>query len=114
MNYTEQNNELMRLRNRHVAKILTFFGPDTPHIVVVGVKRSFSYFAEDVAVNILEVEMDAKAQTKELGRLRNRHVAKLLNVLGPDAPEYIIAGLKRSYSFFETDIQTNIFDSANA
>jgi len=114
MNYTEQFNELTRLRNRHVAKILTFFGPDTPQIVIAGVKRSFSYFAEDVAVNILEVELDTKAQTKELSRLRNRHVAKLLHVFGPDAPEYIIAGLKRAYSFYEEDVQINIFDAANA
>lgn len=57
--------------------------------------------------------MTTKEMTKELARLRNRHVAKILTFFGPDTPEYIVAGIKRSYSFFEEDVQVNIIDKIN-
>jgi hypothetical protein len=44
--------ELARLRNRHVAKLLSFLG-DTPPYLETAVKKAFSMFAEDVEANII-------------------------------------------------------------
>ena len=46
----------------------------------------------------------------ELGRLRNRAVAKLLTFLG-DTPEYLSSAIKRSYTMFADDIADNIINS---
>ena len=46
---------------------------------------------------------------KELQRLRNRHVAKLLSYLG-DAPPYLESALKRSFSMFAEDVEDNIIN----
>lgn len=45
----------------------------------------------------------------EITRLRNRHVAKLLEYLG-DCPPYLESAIKRSYSMFAQDIQHNLID----
>jgi hypothetical protein len=50
--------------------------------------------------------------TKELARLRNRHVAKLLDHLG-DVPPYLEAAIKRSLSMFAEDVEANIINSDN-
>ncbi len=47
---------------------------------------------------------------KELGRLRNRHVAKILDFLG-ELPPYLETAIKRSYSMFAEDVETNIINS---
>ena len=49
---------------------------------------------------------------KELGRLRNRHVAKLLDFLG-ELPPYLETAIKRSFSMFAEDVELNIIDSDN-
>jgi len=49
----------------------------------------------------------------ELQRLRNRHVAKLLDYLGNECPPYLEAAIKRSYSMFADDIAANIIHSEN-
>jgi hypothetical protein len=45
--------ELSRLRNRHVAKLLCFLG-DSPPYIVAAIKKAFNMFAEDVQVNIIQ------------------------------------------------------------
>lgn len=54
MSPEDQKDELGRLRNRHVAKLLSFIGNATP-IIEAAIKTQFSMFADDVAVNILGV-----------------------------------------------------------
>ncbi len=48
----------------------------------------------------------------EISRLRNRHVAKLLTILGDLAPEhlteYVERTIKTSYSMFAADIKANV------
>ena len=51
-------------------------------------------------------------QVKELGRLRNRHVAKLLDYLG-DTPPYLETAIKRGFSMFAEDVEANIINSDN-
>ena len=53
MTKSEQREELGRLRNRHVAKILTYLGPDTPPYLEVAIKKAMSMFHDDVWTNIL-------------------------------------------------------------
>ncbi len=48
--------ELARLRNRHVAKVLTYLGAGTAPYIEQAIKRAMSQFEDDVAVNILESE----------------------------------------------------------
>ncbi len=48
----------------------------------------------------------------ELGRLRNRHVAKLLDFLG-DAPPYLEVAVKKSFSMFSQDVEANIINSVH-
>ena len=45
----------------------------------------------------------------EVGRLRNRHVAKLLTYLG-DTPEYLQAAIKRAFSMYAQDIADNVIE----
>ncbi len=52
----ESLTELARLRNRHVAKLLTFLGQSTPPYIEQAIKRSMSMFESDIAVNILDRE----------------------------------------------------------
>lgn len=44
--------ELGRLRNRHVAKVLTFLG-EVPPYLERAIKTGFNQFAEDVEANII-------------------------------------------------------------
>ena len=46
----------------------------------------------------------------ELGRLRNRHVAKLLSHLG-ETPPYLEGAIKRSFSMLAKDVEKNIINS---
>jgi hypothetical protein len=52
------------------------------------------------------------AQLTELARLRNRHVAKLLDYLG-DAPPYLETAIKRGLTMFSEDVAANIINSDN-
>ncbi len=54
--------------------------------------------------------MTTTEQIKELGRLRNRHVAKLLDFLG-DSPPYLETAIKRALSMFAEDVEANIIHS---
>jgi hypothetical protein len=49
--------ELARLRNRHVAKLLTHLG-ETPPYLETAIKKSFSMFADDVQANIINDNSD--------------------------------------------------------
>jgi hypothetical protein len=62
--------------------------------------------------NIMANETEKTAQLQELGRLRNRHVAKLLDYLG-DAPPYLETAIKRGLSMFAEDVERNIINSDN-
>ena len=53
-----------------------------------------------------------EAAKKELARLRNRHVAKLLTFLGDPQP-YLEAAIKKTLSQFAQDVEVNIIDSDN-
>jgi hypothetical protein len=48
----------------------------------------------------------------EVGRLRNRHVAKLLDFLG-ETPPYLETAIKKSFSMFADDVVTNVVNSDN-
>jgi len=54
--------------------------------------------------------LDREDALIELGRLRNRQVARLLTFLG-DTPEYLSSAIKRSYTMFADDIAENIINS---
>ncbi len=54
--------------------------------------------------------LDREPAITELGRLRNRHVAKLLSHLG-DQPPYLESAIKRSFSMFAEDVEANIINS---
>ena len=57
--------------------------------------------------------MDNGIQDSELLRLRNRHVAKLLDHLGAQPP-YLEAAIKRSYSMFAQDVEDNCLNKNNS
>lgn len=57
MNAIIAREELARLRNRHVAKLLSYLG-DTPPYLETAIKRSMSMFAEDVDQNIIAPNSD--------------------------------------------------------
>lgn len=48
-----------------------------------------------------------KEDIEELGRLRNRHVAKILTFLG-DCPPYLEKAIKKEFTLFAEDIEANI------
>jgi hypothetical protein len=48
----------------------------------------------------------------EVGRLRNRHVAKLLDYLG-ETPPHLETAIKKSFSMFADDVVTNVINSDN-
>lgn len=50
---------------------------------------------------------DMARAVEEIGRLRNRHVAKLLSYLG-DAPPYLETAIKKSLTMFAEDVERNI------
>ena len=54
--------------------------------------------------------MNRDEAVKEIGRLRNRHVAKLLSYLG-DSPPFLEASIKRAFSMFAEDVEANIINS---
>lgn len=54
--------------------------------------------------------MDKMEKIEELGRLRNRHVAKLLSFLGDPQP-YLATAIKREFTNFAQDVETNIINS---
>ena len=56
--------------------------------------------------------MNKQEAIKELGRLRNRHVAKLLDFLG-ESPPYLEVAIKRAFSMFSDDVETNVLNSDN-
>jgi hypothetical protein len=56
--------------------------------------------------------MNTQDALRELGRLRNRHVAKLLEFLG-DSPPYLETAIKRAFSMFAEDVESNIINSDN-
>ena len=56
--------------------------------------------------------MDRTDAIAELGRLRNRHVAKLLDFLG-ETPPYLETAVKRAFSMFAADVEANIINSDN-
>ena len=53
--------------------------------------------------------MNTETAIKELSRLRNRHVAKLLAHLG-DAPPYLEIAIKRGLTMFAEDVEANIIN----
>ena len=57
MNATIARDELTRLRNRHVAKLLTYLG-DSPPYLETAIKKALSMFAEDVDANIVTPNSD--------------------------------------------------------
>ena len=56
--------ELQRLRNRHVAKLLSFLG-DPPPYLENAVKRAFTMFAEDVEANIITGETQENSDEQD-------------------------------------------------
>jgi hypothetical protein len=56
--------------------------------------------------------MNRQDAIKEIGRLRNRHVAKLLDYLG-DPPPYLETAVKKALSMFAEDVEANIINSDN-
>ena len=54
--------------------------------------------------------MNREEMITEVGRLRNRHVAKLLDFLG-DTPPYLETAIKRAFSMFSQDVESNIINS---
>ena len=52
------------------------------------------------------------AQLTELARLRNRHVAKLLDYLG-ETPPYLETAIKKGMTMFAEDVAANIINSDN-
>jgi hypothetical protein len=54
--------------------------------------------------------MNRQEEITELGRLRNRHVAKLLDFIGA-TPPYLEMAVKRSFSMFAEDVEANIINS---
>ena len=62
--------------------------------------------------NIMANLTEKTAQLTELARLRNRHVAKLLDYLG-DAPPYLETAIKRGLTMFAEDVAANIINSDN-
>jgi hypothetical protein len=57
---------------------------------------------------VIKAMLETPQALEELGRLRNRHVAKLLSFLGGDQAPYVEAAIKRAFSMFAEDIETNI------
>lgn len=47
--------ELSRLRNRHVAKLLSYLGESPPYLETA-IKKAFTMFADDVEANIINSE----------------------------------------------------------
>jgi len=47
--------ELARLRNRHVAKLLSYLGKSPPYLETA-IKKAFTMFAQDVEANIINSE----------------------------------------------------------
>ena len=56
--------EIARLRNRHVAKLLSFLG-ETPPYLENSIKRSFSMFADDICINIINSDKSEEEYGKE-------------------------------------------------
>ena len=54
-------------------------------------------------------ETTATNSSAELSRLRNRHVAKLLEYLG-DTPPYLEQAIKRQFTMFANDVMANIIE----
>jgi hypothetical protein len=56
--------------------------------------------------------MNREEAIKEVARLRNRHVAKLLDFLG-ETPPYLETAVKKALSMFAEDVEANIINSDN-
>ncbi len=57
------------------------------------------------------IDVDQDESLKELARLRNRHVAKVLTFLGQGTAPYIEQAIKRAMSMFEADVAANVLNS---
>lgn len=65
-----------------------------------------------MATEITEANrMNRDAAKKELSRLRNRHVAKLLSFLGEPIQPYLESAIKKTLSQFAEDVEANIINS---
>lgn len=58
--------ELARLRNRHVAKLLSYLG-ETPPYLESAIKKSFTMFAEDVDANIINSDTQENGDARKSG-----------------------------------------------
>ena len=56
------------------------------------------------------MEINQDKATKELNRLRNRHVAKILNFIG-ETPPYLEQAIKKQFSMFTEDVENNVLKS---
>lgn len=63
--------EITRLRNRHVAKLLTYLG-DPPEYLQSAIKHSLSMFAEDVKANVID-ESEKSERSEVNNDRRNIH-----------------------------------------
>jgi len=66
MTQEDATTEIRRLRNRHVAKLLSLLG-NTPPYLEIAIKKAFSMFAEDVENNIIKCD---NSEVKNDGRSR--------------------------------------------
>ena len=53
--------------------------------------------------------MTREQATREVSRMRNRAVARLLTIIGRDMPD-LMRALKTSYSMFSEDVETNLIE----
>lgn len=61
--------ELARLRNRHVAKLLSYLGESPPYLETA-IKKAFTMFADDVNANIINSELGVNSDGNK--SLQNR------------------------------------------
>jgi len=54
--------EVARLRNRHVAKLLSHLGNDVAPYLAIAIKKALSMFAEDVCRNIIDEEQSEQGE----------------------------------------------------
>ena len=57
--------ELARLRNRHVAKLLSYLGESPPYLETA-IKKAFTMFAQDVEANIINSEQKENSDERTL------------------------------------------------
>ena len=47
-------NEISRLRNRHVARLLDDLSTSVPPVIINAIKREFTYFANDITELVIK------------------------------------------------------------